>query len=457
MRRKVGWASGSVADQFMSNGINNLALPIYNISLGVSPILISWALALPRLFDAITDPIIGNFSDNTRSRWGRRRPYILVGAILCAITFALIWMPPAGLGHFGLFLYFLLFSLVYYLAYTIFAVPRQALGYELSPDYRERTNLFAINAVFAGCAGLLMPWMYKLSFHPMFAGEERNEVVGVRFVGIMVGVLIIASALPVVLLAKERFATIAQPKIRLLRATRLTLRNRPFQIIAGVVVFTLLSVMLVGPLNLYINIYYICDGDRERGAFWGGWAGSAQAASGLLATPFIAMIANRLGKRTTIACGLALAIAAYVSSWWLFNPDYPWLQIFFMVMIQPALMTVWILNGSIIADVCDHDELETGMRREGMFGAAFTLITKFASAGITLVAGYVLVLAGWRDESSVTPETLLNLRILFIVVPAIFLGVAIALVLRYPLSEAAVNAIREKLEARRGSGLEPDS
>lgn len=450
LRQKVAWASGSITDQFMANGINNLALPIYNISLGISPVLISWALAIPRIFDAVTDPIIGNLSDNARTRWGRRRPFILVGAILCALTFALIWMPPLFLGPTGIFLFFLLFSLLYYLAYTIFAVPRHALGYELSPDYRERTNIFAFNAIFAGMAGLLMPWMYRLSFHPIFAGPEGDEVVGVRYVGILVGVLIILTSLPVVFMTRERFATIAQPKIALLRATRLTLANRPFQIITGVVVFTLLSVMLVGPLNLYINIYYICDGDRELGAYWGGWAGSVQALSGLLSTPVIAYVANRLGKRTTLAMGLSLAIAAYASSWWLFNPEYPWLQLFFMMMIQPGLMCIWVLNGSIIADICDHDELHNGMRREGMFGAAFTLITKFASAGITIVAGYLLVVAGWRDEATVTPQTILNLRLLFATIPAVLLCIAIVLVLRYPLTEQTAYAIRDQLRARRG-------
>ena len=316
LRQKLGWASGSITDQFMANGINSLALPIYNTSLGVSPILISWALAVPRLFDAITDPLIGNMTDNARTRWGRRKPFILGGAIGCAITFALIWMPPRSLGHTGLFVFFLLMSLLYNLAYTFFAVPRQALGYEMSPDYKERTNIFAINAIVASFAGLVMPWMYKLSFHPMLAGEAKDEVIGVRWVGIMVAVLIIVTSLPVVLLARGRFAGIAQEKIGLLRATRLTLANRPFQIVTGVVVFALLAVMLVGPLNLCINIYYICGGNKELGAYWGGWAGTAQAASGIVATPIVAILANRIGKRTTIGLGIGLAIVAHVSSWW---------------------------------------------------------------------------------------------------------------------------------------------
>ena len=133
-----------------------------------------------------------------------------------------------------------------------------------------------------------------------------------------------------------------------------------------------------------------------------------------------------------------------------FSPEYPWLQIIFMMMIQPGLMCIWVLNGSIIADVCDHDELATGMRREGMFGAAFTFITKCASAGVTLFAGYVLVMAGWKDETSVSPETLWNLRMLFVVVPVVLLGTAIVLISRYPTTEQTAYAIRDQLVARRG-------
>lgn len=446
--QKVSWALGSVGDQVMTNGINNLALPIYNISLGVSPVLIGYALAIPRIFDAITDPVMGNYSDNTRTRWGRRRPYIFAGSFLCAILFALLWIPPLGFGTTGLFVYFLAVSILYYVAYTILAVPRAALGYELSTDYNERTAIFAMNAVFACVAGFGIPWLYKLSFHPFFAGPAKNEVIGVRWVGLIAGIIILITALPGALFTKERAQAMKQPAIGFAHAAQLTLANGPFRIITGVVVLILLAVMLAGPMNLYINIYYICDGDKEMGAFWGGWAGVVQALLGGLSAPLIAILSSRIGKRTTILSGLLLAIVGYVASWWLFTPQYPWLQVGFMIMLQPGLMTVWVLSGSILADICDFDDLETGLRREGMFGAAYAFITKLASASITILAGYMLVWAGYRDSAFVTPETVWNLRVLFIAVPVVFLIIATVLIWRFPITEQVARNIRAQLDAR---------
>ncbi len=449
LSQKLSWAAGSIADQFMTNGINALALPIYNISLGLSPILIGYALAIPRIFDAITDPIMGNISDNTRTRWGRRRPYIFIGAILCAFSFALIWMPPRGFGDIGIFLYFLLFSLVYYAAYTIFAVPRAALGYELSTDYHERTTLFAINAVLAGSAGFIFPWFYKLAFHPIFAGPEKNEIIGVRWVGVLAGVIILATALPSAFMNRERAEGMEQPKLGLIKAAWMTLENMPFRIITGVVVLILLAVMVAGPMNLYINIYYICDGDKEAGAFWGGWVGMVQAIACIFSAPLVALASRVIGKKMTIICGLLIAIVGYLATWWLFTPQYPWLQIIFMILLQPGLMTVWVLNGSILADICDEDELRNGMRREGMFGAAYTFITKASSACITILAGYMLVWAGYKDGEAVTAQTLVNLRLLFILIPVIMLLVAMYLAWRFPITEATARRIRAELDARK--------
>jgi GPH family glycoside/pentoside/hexuronide:cation symporter len=454
MVQKVSWSLGSVADQVMTNGINNLALPIYNISLGVSPILIGYALALPRIFDAVIDPIIGNYSDNARTRWGRRRPFIFAGSFLCAVLFALLWTPPLGFGGTGLFVYFFAMSMLYYVAYAVFAVPRAALGYELSNDYNERTSIFAMQAVFACIAGFGIPWLYKLSFHPLFAGPVKNEIVGVRWVAIIAGVLILLTALPGALFTKERARGMEQPAIGLLRAARLTVANGPFRIITGIVMLILLSVMLVGPMNLYINIYYICDGDKELGAFWGGWTGMVQALLGGLSAPLIAVISSRIGKRMTIFGGLVLAILGYILSWWLFTPAYPWLQVLFMVMLQPGLMTVWVLSGSILADICDFDDLKNGLRREGMFGAAYAFITKLASASITIVAGYMLVWAGYKDSAYVSPETVWNLRVLFIAVPVVLLSVALVLTLRFPITERVARQIRTELDARNAANAQ---
>ena len=116
-------------------------LIVLNLGLGMNPALVGLLGALPRLTDAITDPLMGYISDNTRSRWGRRRPYIFCGAILVGIVFALLWQLPDNRSENYYFWYFLIGSFLFYLAYTVFVTPWVALGYELTPDYHERTRL----------------------------------------------------------------------------------------------------------------------------------------------------------------------------------------------------------------------------------------------------------------------------------------------------------------------------
>ena len=446
--QKIAWSFGSVADQIMQNGINMLALPLYNLTLGVDPRLLGIALAIPRFIDAITDPLMGNLSDNFRSKWGRRKPFILFGGLGCAVSFLMLWCPPATLDKTGLFAYFTGIAIVYYLAYTVFAVPRNALGFELSGDYKDRNVLFAINAIVASATGMLLPWLYKLSFHPLFAGAERNELVGVRWVALFCAGFIILSILPSVLFNKESPKGLHQEKINFIRAVKTTLSSRPFLIVVTITFVVLLSVMLVGPMAIYINTYYICDGDKEMGAYWGGIVGTIQALTGLLSAPLIASLAKRFGKMRVLSSGLLIGIFGFVSTWWTYNPAYPWLQIFSMMLIQPGIGCVWVLNGSMIADICDADELRTGLRREGMFGAIFTFLTKLGGSSVTLVAGYLLVFAGYVDGENVTPETIFNLRAYFAFLPAVLIALCLFAAARYPLTERKMLEIKEQLKKR---------
>ena len=131
---------------------------ILNLGLGMNPALVGLLGAIPRFTDALTDPMMGYISDNTRSRWGRRRPYILVGAIGSGLIFALLWQLPAGASQTYYFVYFLVGSILFYVPYTIFATPWVALGYELTPDYHERTRLMGVQNFIGQLAYVVSPW-----------------------------------------------------------------------------------------------------------------------------------------------------------------------------------------------------------------------------------------------------------------------------------------------------------
>ena len=184
----------------MMSAVVALILPIYNIGFGVSAIWLGIATAIPRFLDAFVDPWMGNVSDNTQSRWGRRRPYMLGGLIVCSILFPLLWMPPFA-GEVGRLAWFFTIYVLFTLAYTAFVVPYTALGIELTTDYDERTRVLAWRMFLGLIGGLAVPWLYKLSRLDVLGG---SETAGIQIVGIGVGVAMLIFGLPPVLFVKER-------------------------------------------------------------------------------------------------------------------------------------------------------------------------------------------------------------------------------------------------------------
>jgi GPH family glycoside/pentoside/hexuronide:cation symporter len=172
--------------------VNNLlpgALGIFMFFLltafGMDPLLAGLLGGLPRIFDAITDPIMGFISDNTRSRWGRRRPYIFVGAILSGLLFALLWqLDETNTPNYN-FWYFLILSLAYLVGNTIFSTPLIGLGYEMTSDYNERTRLMAFSQIVGQIAWMIVPWFWVLIADPDLF---ESQAVGVRQLSVIVGI-----------------------------------------------------------------------------------------------------------------------------------------------------------------------------------------------------------------------------------------------------------------------------
>lgn len=147
MFRKVSYGSGKLGFAILIQVYMQFYNPVYNDTLGLSPVWIAWVIFLSRVWDAFTDPMMGNISDNTQSRWGRRRPWIALGGVLCALSFIALWWFPRGQTDGFYFVWLLVFSLLFYLSFTIFSVPYIALGMELSPDYHERTRVMTVRTI----------------------------------------------------------------------------------------------------------------------------------------------------------------------------------------------------------------------------------------------------------------------------------------------------------------------
>ncbi len=444
--QKVSFGIGSLGECIMANIVLCLGYGIYNIGLGVDAWMIGLAVSIPRLWEAFTDPVVGNISDNTRSRWGRRRPYIFIGAILTGVFCMLMWMPPREVGATVHFTYFLIVSILFFTTYAIFSVPFSALGFELSSDYDERTRVMAYKVFFANLAVFCLPWAYKLCF---VLGDNRDPIDGAKVVGLLYGGMIIAFGIAPAIFCKES-KPVEQSKILFINALKCTFQNRSFVILCVAIFAMIIGFYLAFPLLLYMNIAIVCPGNDELASRYVAYSHTMYGVMGIITAPLAAWLGMRWGKRNLLMAGCVVVSIACLLSWVCFTPRYPLLQLVFCFLASPGMSCVWMLAASSVADICDIDELKTGLRREGMYGAVFAWLVKFALAVVMAVGGVVLTWSKFVPKAmSQTHETIFFLKVVFAIVPVFFLMLAFFLLRRFPLTKQIVLEVQEELKQRK--------
>ena len=452
LRSKLAYGVGGFAEHFTNNVPAIMASPILNVTLGVSPVLIGIALGVPRILDAFVDPVVGVLSDRTRSRFGRRKPYMIVGGLLSAILAAALWLIPQGWSEMNVFLFFCIGLVVLYSVYPVFAIPYAALGYEMTPDYGERTNLQAFRAVFGFLSSFLISWMLWVTQWDIFS----STVEGMQWVMFASVPVLMACALAPVIFCKETHIRTAIQKVRLPLKTTLAapFQCPPFLLVSGARLSVICGIMLVMQLGIYINIYYVFDGSIKEASLVGGTVNTVFQVLSIALIPVIAWFANRLGKRQVLLALLVPAAMASAAKWFCYRPDMPYLQLLPVIIFAPGLSAIWSLTYSMTADVCDYDEFRHGERREGTFAAIIGWGDKLAISISLLLAGFLLSATGFdaKIEGPQSASTIVYLRLLDSTVTATGILLACGLLAFYPLSKTKMARIRRILEHRRGRG-----
>jgi len=467
LAQKIIYGLGAFVNNLLAAAIGGMAI-VLNLGLGMNPALVGLLGALPRLTDALTDPLMGYISDNTRSRWGRRRPYIFFGAIAAGISFMLLWQLPVGQSEDFLFWFFLIGSIIFYLGYTVFATPWVALGYELTPDYHERTRLMGVQNFMGQLAYVIAPWFLLIMQASMF----DNMVQGASYLAVGIGILVIAVGILPAIFLHERFSH-PQPTEAELAAKRnkppmwttvkknmkeffdgfaTTLKVSPFLKLCAATFLIFNGFMLISSFQFYVIIYYVFAGNTELGAEYAGWSGTIGAVSSFLVIGIVTWLSSRYGKRQAFFIAVGISIFGYALKWFCYNPDYPLLLLLPAPFMAFGLAGLFTLMGSMIADVCDYDELQTHERREGMFGSIYWWVVKLGMALALAAGGFLLNATGFDValEGNQTDLTVFYMRLFDVVVPILTSLLAIWAVASYPITEQKAHEVRLALEARRG-------
>lgn len=465
---KIIYGFGAFVNNLLAAAIGGMVI-VLNLGLGMNPALVGLLGALPRLTDAITDPLMGYISDNTHSRWGRRRPYIFIGAIFSGIVFALLWQLPIGQSENFYFWYFLIGSFVFYLGYTIFATPWVALGYELTPDYHERTRLMGVQNFMGQLAYIISPWFLAIMQASMFT----DMVEGASYLAIAIGALAIGVGILPAIFLRERFShpdlteeqlaarekkvsiweIVKKNMIEFFQGFLLTLKVKPFLMLCAATFLVFNGFMLISSFSFYVIIYFVFGGDTELGAEYAGWAGSVGAVSTFIVIGIVTWMSTRFGKRRAFMFAMLMSIVGYALKWVCYNPKYPWLVLVPAPFMAFGLGGLFTLMGSMIADVCDLDELQTSERREGMFGSIYWWVVKLGMALALAAGGFLLNATGFDVElkGEQTEQAIFLMRFFDVIVPILSTLIAIWLIAKFPITEEKAHKIRQELESRRGA------
>ncbi|HEY5290149.1 MAG TPA: MFS transporter [Caulobacteraceae bacterium] len=461
-RTKLFYGFGTVAFGVKDNGFSYLLLPFYNQVVGLSAPLVGLAILLAMLCDAILDPIVGQVSDNWRSRWGRRHPFMYAAALPVAVSYLLLWNPPHW-SHGALFFYLVAVAVLIRTFISCYEVPSSALAAELSQGYDERTVLLSYRYFFGWIGGL---FLYIIAFKFLLVPDAHHAVgqtnpVGFSRYGVVGAVMMFAAILISAAGTHDRIPTLRKPPARkatlrvMARETIAAWSHRSFLFLTLSGVATSMAAGLAASMNFYVNTY-----------FWGFSSAQISAlALGVVVSAFVALslaplASRRFGKRAAAIAAMMLSIVVGLTPMTLrlvhLMPPNHSQALFFIVLAQSVISVSFGIAGAtlvsaMIADVVEDGELKTGRRSEGVYFSASIMISKAVSGfGIfaaSAVLGLIRFPTGVRPDS-VPAGVLVKLALTYAPIYVGLYLIGFVLMLGYKITRASHAVTLESLAAR---------
>ncbi len=440
-RTKLLYGSGDFGYS-MNNSIIAALFPIFMMDVvGVTPALAAAALFIGRSWDYINDPLVGYLSDRTRTRWGRRRPWLLFGALPFALTFILLWIKPGFITtQTGLLLFFAAVYLIYEACATTVYMPYFALTPELTQDYDERTQLTSFRMLFNIIGGLTAYTLPMLVIGSMIP-ENANRVV---LMAVIFGMLAAFPYLLVFLGVREKKEYLEQAQPNFKEAFRSVRKNKPFFYGAMIYLCTWIVIILV-ETNLMFYVKYVIKRPNQSSLLMG-----AIFISAIIALPFWNWISKKGNKRVAYIAGVSFwAVMMCVLT--VLTPQTPiWVLLPMCMLIGFGLSAAQVLPWAIIPDAIEWDEYQTGERHEGVFYSLITLMGKIANSVAVPLSLLLLEFTGYVSNAVDQPRSALTgLKVVIGPIPAALLLMGIIFAIFYPLSREKYAEVVQELNRRR--------
>jgi glycoside/pentoside/hexuronide:cation symporter, GPH family len=466
MGQKIAFGVGMLANQ-MFPAVLGIFMVVLVQDLGFPGWMWGTIYFFPRIFDAFTDPIMGFISDNTKSKWGRRRQYVFWGSILMGLSFIIMWQLYRSDGVEYNFIYFMVWSFIFYLGLTLFSVPYVAMGYEMSNDFHERTSIMAIAQWIGQWAWVIAPWFWVIMYDKTYF---ESADVATRTLAVWVGIVFAFCAMVPAIFIKGKstlnenysplsFSTIGASLKEILSSFKEALSLKPFRQLCVATFLVFNAFNTIAAFSFFIIVYHLFGGDAGAAGIWPTLFGCLGAiGTTFLVIPIVTRLSKKFGKKKAFIFSQGVSVIGYAMLWFLFIPGKPYMFIFALPFFSFGIGSLFVLMMSMTADVIDMDEINTGLRREGTFGAIYWWMVKFGFAIAGGLSGIIMSIVGFDSGAATQPEGAIEgLRAFFSGLPILGTLTAMYVMRNYDVTEERANETRAELDRREAAKTKKSS
>lgn len=461
LSEKIGYGLGDMSSSMFWKLFGAYLMIFYTDVFGISAAVVGTMFAVTRVWDSFFDPVVGAVADRTSSRWGRFRPYLLFLAVPFGVIGILTFLTPP-FGQTGKIVYAFITYALMMMVYSAINVPYASLLGVMSPDSTDRNTLATYRMTFAYLGSFLALLLFMPLVNAFGGGNSGGPMLGwltapqagwLMAVGV-IAVVCVLLFLGCFALTKERVRPVRQGKTSLKTDLRDLLHNRPWWILLGAGVASLVFNSIRDGATVYYFKYYVDETAVGSISFLGlpfvlsGLYLAVGQAANILGVILAAPVSNRIGKRRTFMAAMAVASVLSVAFFWLGKDQL--VPIFILqALISVCAGSIFPLLWSMYADCADYSELQTGNRATGLIFSSSSMSQKFGWAFGTAITGWMLAQFGFQANAVQSAETLQGIRMFLSLLPAAGAFLSLVFIYFYPLSEQKMRQITHELEGKR--------